>query len=159
LPIAPQASRTKVVRAVSGLSRSLARWVQLACAVGALLAIAAPAALGPALGPILRDLGAQQEHLCKCGMATGKCGCPECARAERERLRERMPDVVPVLKDQCDKDAPAMAFAALPMAALAAASVKVPVPAGERVSLRASDRAPAQRDVEPPTPPPRIASV
>jgi hypothetical protein len=131
----------------------------LACALATLLSIAAPAALGPALGPLLREVGSQQEHVCKCGMAPGKCGCPECAQAERERLSERMPDAVPVLKDDCDKDAPAIAVAALPTGPLPPARAVLPVPAGERVSMSAASTVPFDRTLEPPTPPPRLASV
>ena len=93
------------------------------------------------------------------GDAVDVVGEADEAAAATELIGERLPDVVPVLKDQCDRDAPAMALTALPMAAVVAASARLPVPAGERVSVGASYPAPPQRDVEPPTPPPRLASV
>ena len=151
--------RTKHVSTRVTLSRALRRWRVLACALATLFAVAAPAALGPALGPLLKELGGQEEHVCKCGMAPGKCGCPECAQADRERLRERMPDAVPVLKDDCDKDAPAFAFAALPTGPLPPARAVLPVPAGERIPMSAASTVPFDRNLEPPTPPPRLASV
>jgi hypothetical protein len=143
----------------AALSRALRRWQVVACAFATLFAVAAPAALGPALGPLLQELGAQQEHMCKCGMAPGKCGCPECARAEHERLRERLPDAVPVVKGDCEKDAPAMAFAALPAGPLPPAWSVLPVPSGERIPMSATSTVPFDTTPEPPTPPPRLASV
>jgi hypothetical protein len=135
--------------AVSGLVCSLRRWVRLA----------APAALGPAMGTVIDQLGSMHEHVCKCGMAPGKCGCPDCARDEQQRLHARGHQVAPVLKSGCDQDAPAIQLATMPPTALAAASVALPVPRGERLTLDPVSSPPLDRDVDPPTPPPRLASV
>jgi hypothetical protein len=142
----------------SDVSRSLRRWVRLALAVATLVTIAAPAALGAAMGPILDQLGSAHEHVCKCGMAPGKCGCPDCDRAEQDRLSEHR-QVSPVLKGGCDQGAPAIQFAALPPAFLPAAGTLLPAPRGERLARdRASSPIP-DHDLDPPTPPPRLASV
>jgi hypothetical protein len=137
------------------------RLLWLACAWLTLTVLAAPAALGSAVGPVLRELGANAvEHVCKCGMAPGKCGCPECAHLEEQRLRERLPNPISTLKRQCDDDAPLLPFAAVPGPMLAATSTTVlPVPTGERLPVEAISATPAPRNQEPPTPPPRIASV
>jgi hypothetical protein len=133
--------------------------VRLALAVATLLTIAAPAALGPAMGTLLDELGSAHEHVCKCGMAPGKCGCAACDQAEQERLHARGHQVAPVLKGGCNDDAPAVQFAALPPAFLPAAGTLLPAPRSERlVHDRASDPVP-DRALAPPTPPPRLASV
>jgi hypothetical protein len=129
------------------------------CAYAVLATLAAPAALGPALGPVLRELGEQQAHLCKCGMAPGKCGCPECARLELERTNAHSPDAIPALRSHCDDDAPTILFGALPAAALASTTGTIAVPRGERLSPLASDVPPLLPDLAPPTPPPRRAAA
>jgi hypothetical protein len=138
--------------------RALRQWVRVACAVVTLVVIAAPAALGGALAPVLRELG-EAGHVCKCGMAPGKCGCPECNRLEQERLTGHQPDPVPTLKRHCDDEAPAMPLgAALPAGVLAAASSSMlPVPRGERLPVVASSYLHTCTSDEPPTPPPRSA--
>lgn len=100
------------------------------------------------------------EHACKCGMPAGKCGCPECERIAQEVSRERLASPVPSLKRQCDDGAPGLPFAALPSAMLGATSTALlPNPRGERVAM-ASCSVPLPRAAdEPPTPPPRTASV
>ncbi len=141
--------------------RALWQKLRLVCAVLTLVAIAAPAALGSAADPVLRLLGDSHEHVCKCGMPTGKCGCPECDRAEQERLRERQVDPVATLKRHCDDETPAMPLgAALPAGVLGAASAAgLPVPRGDRMPVAASTTYPTSTNIEPPTPPPRSASV
>ena len=138
---------------------SLRRWLRLALAVATLVTIAAPAALGAAMLPLLDELGASHEHVCKCGMAPGKCGCPDCDRAEQERLHARGHQVAPVLKGGCNDDAPALQFAALPPAALPPSSLLLPAPRGQRVAHDPASALGPDHDLDPPTPPPRLASV
>ncbi len=136
--------------------------MQLATAVLVLVVLAAPAALGPAAGVVLRELGAAtQQHVCKCGMAPGKCGCPECAKLERERLAEHVPGPVPAFKRHCDDEAPAMPLGAPLPAGVVGGDVLalLPPPAGDRVRVAAAVRLVPSVDHEPPTPPPRIATV
>lgn len=128
----------------------------MAWALVTLLVVAAPAAFGPALDPVLRLLG-QVGHACQCGMEPGTCGCPECARLERQRLAERpRGGDKPTFEKACAQN-PAIRTAALPTSVTAAGPAALVAPRGERVAL---NRAPALRagtDAEPPTPPPRIA--
>jgi hypothetical protein len=133
--------------------------MRLACAVATLMTIAAPAALGPAMATMLDQLGSMHEHVCKCGMAPGKCGCPDCAKDEQQRLHARGHQVAPVLKSGCNQDAPAIQLAALPPASVPAAGAVLPIPRGERLTLDPVSCPPLDRDVDPPTPPPRLASV
>lgn len=147
---------------LTGLVCSLtrfARWVRLACAVATLITIAAPAALGPAMGSVLDQLGSMHEHVCKCGMAPGKCGCPDCAQQELQRQQAPRHQQTPVLKSGCDQDAPAIQFAAMPPASVPAAGVLLPIPRGERMTLAPVSAPAFDRDLDPPTPPPRLASV
>ena len=139
----------------------LRQWLRLACTVVTLLVLAAPAALGAAMGPVLEQLGDAHAHVCKCGMPVGKCGCPECERAEQERLSEHRTDAVPTLKRHCDDELPAMPLgAALPTGVLAAApATMLPAPRGERIPIVASTPSPSPTNVEPPTPPPRSTTV
>lgn len=141
--------------------RSVARWLRVACAVVTLVVLAAPAALGSAMDPVLRMLGDTHGHLCKCGMAPGKCGCPDCARAEQERLSEHRAEATPTLKRHCDDEAPAMPLgAALPAGVLAASGTStLPVPRGDRVPVVTRAALVPSADQEPPTPPPRLATV
>jgi hypothetical protein len=147
------------VGVLSDLAHSLRRWLRLAFAVATLVTIAAPAALGAAMGPILDQLGSSHEHVCKCGMTPGKCGCRECEQAEQERLHDRGHQVTPVLKSGCDQDAPAIQFASLLPASLPAAGLLLPAPRGERLARDPAPFPRLDRDVDPPTPPPRLASV
>ena len=58
-----------------------------------MLAVTTPLTLGPMRGVLARALGAF-DHACACGMAPGTCGCPACARLEREtqnRIGARAP--------------------------------------------------------------------
>ncbi len=144
---------------MKGLVRLLDRWMRYACAVATLVTLAAPAALGPAMVPMLDRLGAMHEHVCKCGMKPGKCGCPECDRAEQERVHAHGRRVAPILKAGCGDDAPTLRFAALPFATLAPASALLPAPRGERLPRAGTSIPPFDHDLDPPTPPPRLASV
>jgi hypothetical protein len=134
---------------------SIRRLLRLMCAYAVLATLAAPAAFGPALGPMLRELGAQQVHLCKCGMPVGKCGCPDCERLEEQRQRDLAPSVLPALRRHCDDDAPAILVAALPAMALTSSVGVLPVPRGDRVSRLSRDVPPPHPSPDPPTPPPR----
>ncbi|HEY6462354.1 MAG TPA: hypothetical protein VIY73_19435 [Polyangiaceae bacterium] len=135
--------------------------VRYAVSVVTLIAIAAPCALGGATGPLVRALADAQEHVCKCGMKPGTCGCPECAKLERERRADHAPSPVPVLKRHCDDTAPAMPLGApLPTGVLAASITDaLPLSRGERLPVAASAAFVPSLDCEPPTPPPRIAAV
>jgi hypothetical protein len=125
------------------------------------MVLAAPAALGGALSPVLQQLGGATEHVCKCGMPVGKCGCPSCERQEQERLSEHRTEAAPTLKSHCDDDAPAMPLGtALPSGVLAAASDgALTVPRGDRVPVTTTTTLGFCTDHPPPTPPPRLASV
>jgi hypothetical protein len=141
------------------VQRALQRWARLVCAL-ATLAVVAPMALGAALGPVMRELGGDaSSHQCKCKMGPGKCGCPACLQLDRERASERRQGSTPCLRGQCDLDGQAFPFAAPPAAVLAAASTMLPVPRGERAAANAACRPPPSTSVEPPVPPPRIASI
>jgi hypothetical protein len=135
--------------------------VRVVLAWATLAVIAAPAAFGPAIGGVMRELGASlQEHVCKCGMPAGKCGCPECDRLEQDRLHEHQAERLAALKRHCDDDAPAIPFGALPSAVLAArGATTLPIPRGERLPVAAAAASFLSPDDEPPTPPPRSASV
>jgi hypothetical protein len=144
---------------VSLKASRLHRWLLGALAAATLVVIALPAALGPTWGPILRALGEQRTHVCKCGMKAGTCGCPECARLEHERLDAKRPCPVPALRRACDDEAPAFAFGDMPLAVVPASS-RVPVVPSLGEALP-PDAMPVFRGVEaePPTPPPRIAQA
>lgn len=131
----------------------------MACCYAVLATLAAPAALGPALGPVLRALGAQETHLCKCGMKPGKCGCPDCARLEHERQLAHRQGAVPALGSHCDDDEATIVFGALPVAAVASSTVTIPAASRERVAALSSPLPPALRDLDPPTPPPRLLAA
>jgi hypothetical protein len=145
---------------VAYLQRVLRQWARLVCAL-TLVALAAPAALGASLGPILRQLGESTAHVCKCGMPVGKCGCPACERTEEQRLSEHRAEALPTLKRHCDDDAPAMPLgAALPAGVLAASSdAALTVPRGDRIPAASATTSSDFTDQQPPTPPPRFASV
>jgi hypothetical protein len=141
------------------VTRTLGRWLRVACAVATLAVVVGPIALGAATVPLLRELGADTStHHCKCQMGPGKCGCPACLQLDRDRASERR-EPAPVLRGSCDLDGPAFPFVAPPAAVLAAASVTLPVPRGERLLVNEGVRPPLSSADEPPVPPPRIASV
>ncbi len=147
------------VTARGRFARMLRTWVRLACVYVTLAVIAAPSALGAAMGPVLRELGASQEHVCKCGMPQGKCGCPECALLDMERPAGQAADAASTVKRRCDGDA-----SPVPLTATAAAIIPPrlhvlpasPVDPGLRFLPCTG---PASPDVQRSTPPPRRASV
>ncbi|HEY8089443.1 MAG TPA: hypothetical protein VIF09_16395 [Polyangiaceae bacterium] len=145
---------------MSALRRVTLR-LRYAISVLTLLALAAPCALGAAMQPVLRAVSGVDEHVCKCGMKPGTCGCPECAKLEDDRRAERAPSPLPVLRTHCDDDAPAMPLGApLPSAVFAAtATATLPASRGERLPVAAVHAFIPSCDLEPPTPPPRIATV
>jgi hypothetical protein len=134
-------------------------WVRLACVYVTLAVVAAPSALGAAMGPVLRELGAAQEHVCKCGMPQGRCGCPACALLEMERRAGHVPDAIPALKRHCDDDASLVPFTSTAVA-LVPPQLHIlpatPIDSGQRLH---PCTAPAAPDLERSTPPPRYASV
>jgi hypothetical protein len=134
-------------------------WLRVLCAAATLLLIAAPVALGAAMGPVLRELGMTAEHKCKCNMPAGTCGCPECAKLEQVRLSERRAGAVPHLRGLCDDDAPAFPSAAAPSPVLPSLLALLPVPRGERTPVNAATPVPIYPSDEPPVPPPRIATA
>lgn len=141
------------------LQRLLRRWAQLACALAA-LTVLVPMALGAAMGPVMRELGADAAtHVCKCKMGPGKCGCPECMQLERDRASERHRGSAPSLRGHCDQDDAAFPLAAPPATVLAAASAVLRASRGDRVAVSAPCRPPPSLTEEPPVPPPRIASI
>jgi hypothetical protein len=133
------------------------RWLLGVLAAATLVVIALPAALGPTWGPILRALGEQTTHVCKCGMKAGTCGCPECARLEHEREDAKRACPVPAVRRACDDEGPAFAFGDMPLAVVPVIA-RVPVTPSLGAALR-PDEMTVLRGVEakPPTPPPRIA--
>jgi hypothetical protein len=124
-----------------------------------LATLAAPAAFGPAMGPLLRELGATPTHLCKCGMRPGTCGCRECSLLEHERQVAHERDAVPAFKRHCDDDAPGVLSSALPVGLLAATADALFVPRGERVVPVPVEPRPPSPPHAPPTPPPRLATA
>lgn len=147
------------------LAHALGRWVRLACTVATLAVVVAPVALGAAVGPLMRELGADvSAHRCKCQMAPGKCGCPECVHLEKERASEQAHaherhDPERVLRGQCEKDGPAFPFAGPPAAVLASVAAALPVPVSDRLAVGMPAESPVSSTDEPAVPPPRIASI
>ncbi|HEX8792506.1 MAG TPA: hypothetical protein VF765_16275 [Polyangiaceae bacterium] len=135
-------------------------WIRLACVYLTLAVIAAPAALGAAMGPVLRQLGANtQEHVCKCGMPQGQCGCPECALLELERRAGEVPEAVRTLKRHCDDGTSPVPFAAVAVALVPAGLRVLPaIPLDARTRFLPCN-GPVSPDLERSTPPPRLASV
>jgi hypothetical protein len=143
------------------VARALRLRARVAVAYAVLAVLAAPAAFGSATGAVMHALGAATaEHVCKCGMPAGKCGCPECERLEQERRHEHQSLAIPALKSHCDDDAPPIQLGALPAAVPGAGATAVlPPERGERVSVRATLDHPHDLRLRPPTPPPRSAAA
>jgi hypothetical protein len=119
----------------------------------AMLVVLAPIGLGPATGAIARALGAF-DHACACSMAPGKCGCPACARLERER--EQRHGSRPVLESNCEREGALVPTALLPPCVLPGElTVEAPVLHESLTSPPLTRLHPADRD-GPPTPPPRV---
>jgi hypothetical protein len=133
------------------------RWTRAVVACAALIALAAPAALGPAMTAVLHELGAASAHVCKCGMAVGKCGCPECDRLELERRLGHRASALPTLKRACDDDEAAIPFGSLPSATLVESVLLPPAPPSSRVDATPVADTPPHWTTSPPTPPPRRA--
>src|SRR5580658_5074307 len=131
---------------------SLRRLARSARVLVAMLAVLAPIGLGPATGAIAHALGAL-DHACACGMAPGKCGCPACARIERERSRH---GASPVLESNCERDGVVVPIAPLPPCVLPR-ELALDVSGLEEslASPRLARPHLADRD-GPPTPPPRV---
>jgi len=152
-----------VVNSPIGLPARVRQLVSTAVGVVLALVLLAPMLLGPAAGPLTQAMGGEAKHLCACGMVEGTCGCPECARLERQRHRDRdeAPKAYPVLKSQCGGDDVPVAFAPLPVVAPAT----FPTPSVPKAPLVASDAlapiAPwaSLEPIKPPTPPPEEAAV
>jgi hypothetical protein len=134
-------------------------WVRLACVYVTLAVIAVPSALGAAMGPVLRELGAAQEHVCKCGMPQGKCGCPECEWLEIERQAGHAANAIPTLKRHCDDDASPVPFTATAVAIVPPQLNILPATPIDPAQRLLPCTAPASIDLERSTPPPRHASV
>jgi hypothetical protein len=134
-------------------------WVRLACVYVTLAVIAVPSALGAAMGPVLSELGAAQEHVCKCGMPQGKCGCAECDWLEMERRAGHAPDAIPTLKGHCDDDAAPVPFTATGVAIVPPQLQVLPATPIDPGQWLQPCPAPASPDLERSTPPPRYASV
>jgi hypothetical protein len=117
-------------------------------ALAALLALLAPMWLGPAAAPLARALGGEPTHACSCGMAPGKCGCPECAA-------EGGPHAYATCKSSCDGDAALRPPDALMTCVLPAPHARhEPAPS----AVASVSRALVLHSLEgegPPTPPPR----
>jgi hypothetical protein len=119
----------------------------------AMLVVLAPIGLGPATGAIARALGAL-DHACACGMAPGKCGCPACARLERERNREHAAH--PVLKSNCEREGALVPTAPLPPCVLPG-QLALDAPGLEQaLALPPLTRLHLSESNGPPTPPPRV---
>lgn len=119
----------------------------------AMLAVLAPISLGPATGAIARALGAL-DHACACGMAPGKCGCPACARLQREREHQSVSR--PVLESNCEREGTVLPTAPLPPCILPGElALDAPVLQDALASLVPTRLHAADRD-GPPTPPPRV---
>jgi hypothetical protein len=122
-----------------------------------LVAIATPWALGPAMGELLHAFG-ESSHVCKCGMKAGTCGCPACARLEKQRLDDERPCPVPAMRRSCDDHSPGLAFGLLGDVRSPEITALPPIEQAQPATLPGLDRSPKQRRLDPPTPPPRIAA-
>lgn len=148
-----ESGRGKIVAmtCVGRLARHVATLVSM-------LVLLSPIWLGPAMHSLSGALGGTH-HVCACGMAMGKCGCPACARIARQRDRDFGSPACPVLKSMCDDDSAALPSAPLPPCDLqgaigirksAAEGLLPPPMLAQRLSLDGEG---------PPTPPPRASSL
>jgi|HubBroStandDraft_1064217.scaffolds.fasta_scaffold184556_2 hypothetical protein len=134
------------------------RLVDAILGVALALAVLAPMVFGPAFMPLTRALGGDETHVCACGMAPGKCGCPECERVEHERLRESAPRPYPVLRGPCSRDTATSGYASLPPSIAPSTGVLLPRAPVEWVTTEALENVPSRLSAEPATPPPRRAA-
>ncbi|MDP9002164.1 MAG: hypothetical protein M3O46_18890 [Myxococcota bacterium] len=74
-----------------------------AVALVSMLVLVSPIWLGPAMSFVSREM-ARPQHLCACGMAMGKCGCPTCARIAQQGDRETGSKRCPAVKMTCDDE-------------------------------------------------------
>ena len=114
-------------------------------------------ALGPALGPFARELGASTEHACACGMKPGTCGCPACARLLHQD--DAAPEGLVAALGSCDDHGAASPSARLPLALVPPSVVVSPrPPSGIFLPIAPPSWVPSDSD-GPPTPPPRLIAV
>jgi hypothetical protein len=161
LPLREPVARTTRVNleAVAFVAcRRLARDVAGTLGPLLVLALLVLVALGPALGPLARELGADDAHACACGMKPGTCGCPACARLLGQDDPGRLPERVAVL-GACDDHGQGHLFTPLPLGLVPPGAVVAVSPrGGVLLSLSRSTWVPSEGDA-PPTPPPRRLSV
>ena len=117
----------------------------------AMLAIFAPMSLGPATGALARAVGAIH-HACACGMAPGKCGCPECERLEREATRRT---ARPVLEANCERET-AAPQASWPPCTIPRESGVLALDLRGAIDLTSPAQLKPFDSDGPPTPPPRV---
>lgn len=153
MPLAPGGSISWVVG-----RRFLHRMLETLAALTLALALLAPMMLGPSFGTFVRALGGEADHKCACGMPEGTCGCPECARIEHQRLRERAPARYPVLRSQCDGNAVTAGMGAVPLAIEAPGAFVVAQALEFRVTLARPTEVRSLDLAEPSTPPPRLVA-
>ena len=139
--------------------RLLETLAALLVALAVAMAVVGPMMLGPALSPLMQALGGAADHRCACGMAPGTCGCPECARIEHQRSRERAPAPYAVLRSQCQDDEVAPGFSGLPLAIEAATGLRIARAPVARDSQTSPPKSLSRERTEPVTPPPRLMPV
>jgi hypothetical protein len=135
-------------------------WVSL---VFVMVALLAPLALGPALAPLVAELGGASDHACACGMKPGTCGCPECALLaglEQDAVASvPATDATLATFRACDDHGRApLPYATPPCIVPALLAVAVNPRAGLLAPLLSPRGVPSQPDA-PPTPPPRRSLV
>lgn len=132
----------------SSTSRGLlALWVVLIAALS-------PLWMGPALTPVLAAV-AEAHHVCACGMAVGTCGCPECERAEHQRLSDKAPRPYPVLKGECERGQAVLSSVAVPPSVLPASLSVCPAMTATILEAPRKGVLISLERTGPPTPPPR----
>lgn len=134
-------------------ARDLAVALLRVVVLGALVLVA----LGPALGPFARALGATDEHACACGMKPGTCGCAACARMLHQD-EPATPRLVAVL-GSCDDHGPASLSAPLPIALVPEGIRVAPSPRAGDLPAASPPGSPPSLGDPPPTPPPRLFTV
>jgi hypothetical protein len=122
------------------------------------LALLAFVALGPAVGPFARALGALDEHTCACGMKPGTCGCPACALLLQQGDPARLPEQVATL-GSCDDHTPGSLAAPLPLGVLPAGGVVLVSQRDGSLPRLGGSTVPPAAGPAPPTPPPRRLTV
>jgi hypothetical protein len=110
--------------------------------------------LGPAMGPVVRALGATADHQCACGMKRGECGCPICVAEAHE---SQHPSRHMVIRNRCESDDFVPTFAVAPHAIGATAVATIPVTNTRTREVLSPTPLHDQTANQPPTPPPRRA--